>query len=79
MLLNKLLLFLRSKSPSQVFIIVLMWLYNLLKHRPEEEWREVVLAYDNMCHLDGLKAAQRPLPLPPPYNMMWQKIVKVTS
>lgn len=54
-----------------------MWLYNLLKDLPEDKWSDVVLAYDNMCHLDGLRAAQRPLPLPHPYDMMWQKITKV--
>lgn len=54
-----------------------MWLYDLLRGKTEDEWNQVVLAYDNMCHLDGLRAAQRPLPLPHPYDMMWQKITKV--
>ena len=54
-----------------------MWLYNLLQSVPEEDWGKVVLAYDNMCHLDGLRAAQRPLPLPAPYDLMWQRITKV--
>ena len=49
-----------------------------MKDLPEEKWDNVVLAYDNMCHLDGLRAARRPLPLPPPYDMMWQKITKVS-
>ena len=29
-----------------------------------EERQKVVVAYDNMCHLDGLKVVQEPLPLP---------------
>jgi hypothetical protein len=34
----------------------------------------VILAYDNMCHLDALKIARKPLPLPKP---MWLAITKV--
>ena len=26
----------------------------MLKNRSEEEWGDVILAYDNMCHLDAL-------------------------
>ena len=36
-----------------------------------------MLAYDNMCHLDGLKAAQEDLPLPPPFHTMWKKVDKI--
>ena len=61
----------RSESPSQVFIIVLSWLYETLHKLPYESWSSVILAYDNMCHLDGLKAARAPLSLPKPYDKMW--------
>ena len=67
----------RSESPSQVFIIVLRWLYETLQHIPPDKWGEVVVSYDNMCHLDRLKASQSPLPLPQPYNLMWRKVTKV--
>lgn len=30
-----------------------------------------------MCHLDGLKASQRSLPFPKPWDGMWQAIGKV--
>lgn len=65
----------RSESPSQVFLIVLQWLFALLKscqHIPQ-----VTLAYDNMCNLARLKVAQRPLPLPPPLDLSWSKVEKV--
>ena len=58
----------RSESPSQVFVAVVQWLYETLKCVPEEEWKDIVLAYDAMCKLDGLKVSQQPLPLPEPYN-----------
>ena len=67
----------RSESPSQVFTIIIKWLFNILKHLPESKWPEVILCYDNMCHLDGLKAAQQDLPLEPPYNHMWKSVTKI--
>lgn len=37
----------------------------------------MILAYDNMCHLDGLRVATKALPLPPPFSEMWLKITKI--
>ena len=67
----------RSESPSQVFVIVVEWLYEVLQHLPEDKWEQLVIAYDNMCHLNSLRAAQSPLPLPPPYDQMWIRVTKV--
>ena len=67
----------RSESPSQVLLIVLVWLFEVLKDIPPENWPEVVLAYDAMCKLDGMKVCSKPLPLPEPFNKMWMKITKV--
>ena len=67
----------RSESPSQAFMIILTWLLETLKKIPVSQWGEVVVSYDNMCHLDGMKAAREPLPLPSPYNKMWQSVTKV--
>ena len=67
----------RSESPSQVFIFTLHWLFETLNQVPAEKWGEIILAYDNMCQLDSLKVAQRPLPLQPPYDRMWLSIQKV--
>ena len=34
-------------------------------------WCKVFLSYDNMCHLDGLKAARKPLPWAAPWDKAW--------
>jgi hypothetical protein len=44
---------------------------------PENEWGDFFLAYDNICNLDRLRVAKKPLPLPPPYDEVWLKITKV--
>ena len=67
----------RSESPSQVFLVIIAWLFEILKDIPVEEWEEIVLSYDNMCHVNSMKVAQSPLPLPEPYDTMWIKITKV--
>ena len=69
----------RSESPSQVFLITISWLYEVLRKKPVEEWQHVILAYDNMCHLDSLRVAVKELPLPYPYSQMWLKITKITD
>jgi hypothetical protein len=38
---------------------------------------ETVLAYDNMCHLNSLRASRKTLPLPAPFDKMWQSVGKV--
>ena len=68
----------RSESPSQAFIITLVWLSIVLKDIPPDKWSEVVISY-NMYHLDGLKAAQKKLPMPAPYCDMWKKVTKVCN
>lgn len=30
-----------------------------------------------MCHLDGMNAAQKPLPLPSPWNKAWTSVTKI--
>ena len=67
----------RSESPSQVFIIVLSWLFTILKYMNPLNWGGVFLAYDNMCHLDGLKAAENPLPWAAPWDRAWMFIQKM--
>ena len=65
----------RSKSPSQVFLIVLQWLLALYKSCSAPP--VVTLAYDNMCNLARLQAAQKPLPLPPLMDKAWLKVEKI--
>lgn len=41
----------RSESPSQVFLIVLTWLHEILKNKPVEEWEKVrPLIYISTMH-----------------------------
>ena len=49
----------------------------VVENIPREEWAKIVIGYDNMCHLDALKVARNPLPLPPPYSEMWLAVTKV--
>ena len=67
----------RSESPSQVFIFTLYWLFETLNKLPVEKWSDIIVSYDNMCQLDCLKVAQKPLPLEPPYDRMWLTVQKV--
>ena len=41
-------LFLFRSESSQVFVIVVERLYEILQHLPQEQ---LVIAYDSMCHL----------------------------
>jgi len=69
--------FFRSESPSQVFIIVLSWLFVILKSLNPANWSKVFVAYDNMCHLDGLRAAKNLLPWPSPWDKAWISVKKI--
>ena len=62
---------------GQVFLFVVSWLYCRLRDVPKSEWKDLFLAYDNMCNLNRLLAARQPLPLPEPYSSMWQDISKI--
>ena len=61
----------------KVLLIVLAWLFEVLKDIPPENWPEIVLANDAMCKLDGMKVCNKPLPLPEPFIEMWMKVTKV--
>ena len=64
----------RSESPTQVFVILLHWLFENLLSIREDQWSEVIIAYDNMCQLDSLQLAKNPLPLPSPFDKMWMAV-----
>ena len=66
-----------SESCPQDFTILPVLLLRVVENIPREKWGNIVLAYDNMCHLDALKVARKPLPLPKPYDEMWLAITKV--
>ena len=79
-------LFIRSESPSQAFLILILWLYRKFKPLLDrgssseeivEAMSNTILAYDNMCHVDGMTVASKDLPFPSPLSRVWQCIVKV--
>lgn len=40
-------------------------------------WSQIFVAYDNMCHLDGLRAAKNLLPWPSPMDKAWISVNKI--
>ena len=58
-------------------MVIIAWLFSTVQHIPVKEWEDIVLSYDNMCHVNGMKVAQGHLPLPQPYDSMWLRITKV--
>lgn len=67
----------RSESPSQVYLILIQWLLTLANVLDINDLNDIILAYDNMCNLQKLHVAQKPLPFEPPYNTLWLKINKI--
>ncbi|XP_022111569.1 uncharacterized protein LOC110990776, partial [Acanthaster planci] len=61
----------KSESPSQVFIILLSWLRTYCQQIPPDDWTKMAIVYDNMCHLDNMVVARKPLPLSWPWSHMW--------
>ena len=47
------------------------------KHYSREERKNVIISYDNMCHLNSLKVARQPLPLPGDLQYLWLDVVKI--
>jgi hypothetical protein len=62
-------------------MLTINMIYQELKDVPKDEQCQdletYILSYDNMCHLDCLKAVKEDLPLPAPFNKMWGIIKKV--
>ena len=76
----------RSESPSQAFLILVLWLYLKFKPllgdgmAPEElmtVMSSIIVAYDIMCHVDGLKVARVDLPFEDLLEKVWQCVGKV--
>ena len=70
-------LVIRSEGPSQVFLIVLVWMLTALQGLSREERRQKALCYDNKCHLNNLKVAKKPLPLPGHLSQLWFDVKKI--
>lgn len=69
----------RSEGPAQVFLLVLTWLITVFGHMLQTDWKKILLVYDNMCHLDNLRVAQSPLPLPGKLKFIWNDIHKIIN
>ena len=60
-----------------MFLLMLTWLLAAFGDESRDEWKKVILSYDNMCHVDNLKVAKRELPLPGDLKYIWQDITKI--
>ena len=67
----------RNEGPAQVFLIVLTWLISEFGYKGRDMWKQITIAYDNMCHLNNLRVARQPLPLPGDLKFIWSDINKV--
>ena len=48
-------------------------------HKSREERKTIIVSYDNMCHLNNLKAAKKPLPLPGDLQYLWLDVTKIIN
>lgn len=74
---NMILLPFRSEGPAQVFLIILSWMVSALGKLSRDERKKITLSYDNMCHIDSLHVARRPLPLPGHLSHLWLDVNKI--
>ena len=54
-----------------------MWLVCQFGAKTRNVWKAVTIAYDNMCHLNNLRVARLPLPLPDDLKYIWLDVNKV--
>ncbi len=75
----------RSESPTQAYLVLVIWLYKKFKAlqdagKSAEDIKKAMgatcLAYD-MCHVDSLRLAKKDLPFPAPFNQAWKLVSKV--
>ena len=60
-----------------MFLIVLMWMVGIFSQKTREERKKAIISYDNMCHLDNLRVAREPLPLPGDLQYLWMDTRKI--
>ena len=60
-----------------MFLLVLVWLMAVFGDKSREERKRIIVSYDNMCHLNNLKAAKKPLPLPGDLQYLWLDVTKI--
>ena len=67
----------RSEGPAQIFLLTLSWLVTRFGDKDRSKWEDIILSYDNMCHLNNLKVAKKPLPMPGDLQYIWLDINKI--
>ena len=69
----------RSKSLSQMFLVVLSCLFlNVGKNcNGQKSWKKNFVLYVNMCYLNWIMAVRALLPLQHPFNKLWLGFCKV--
>lgn len=67
----------RSEGPAQIFLLVINWLVAAFGKATRDQWKKIIISYDNMCHLNNLKVAKKPLPLPGDLQYLWLDVNKV--
>ena len=66
-----------SESPTQVAMILLAFLSEILKDVRPELWHKIYISYDNMCNVDRLNFLRQELPLVGDLARVWPDIGKV--
>ena len=66
-----------SESPTQVAMILLAFLSEILKDIRPELWHKIYISYDNMCNVDRLNFLRQELPLVGDLARVWLDIGKV--
>ena len=69
----------RSEGPAQVFLRLLTWLIAASGRKSREDWKKITVSYDSMCHLNNLKVARQPLPLPGDLAYLWLDMKKIVD
>ena len=67
----------RSEGPAQVFFLTLLWLVSEFGAKGREFWKSMTISYDNICNLNNLLVARRPLPLPGDLKHIWEDVNKI--
>ena len=58
--------------------LILQWLLSLVKTLGgPSNLPTITVAYDNICNVEKMRIARKPLPLPPPYDKLWMNIQKI--
>ena len=57
-------------------MLTITWLIAAFGNKGRDFWKNLIIAYDNMCHMNNLIVARNPLPLPGDLQYIWLDIRK---